>query len=185
MRAAAQPFKFELGMFCSRNEKVRSFSFRGISGSLSPFSNSAAEGDGRISLENELKKGSAGYDVLVLDVFSGDQVPIHILTKEAFEIYLKSLADGGVMAVHISSCYVDLLPVLIQIKNHFNLHTAYIRDRTFLNFACPSRWVLFSRNERFIRQPAIALADSLGNSSPRAASLWTDDYANLLDVLGD
>ncbi|MEI7850991.1 MAG: hypothetical protein WCH86_04090 [Kiritimatiellales bacterium] len=141
------------------------------------------EGDGRISLENELKKGSDEYDVLVLDVFSGDQVPIHILTKEAFDIYLKHLAKGGVLAIHITSGYLDLLPVLIQAKNHFNLYAAYIDDNPVVQICDPSVWVLFSRDKQFMEQPAIARADSLGSHPVRTIRLWTDDYANLLDVI--
>ena len=141
------------------------------------------EGDGRINLENELKTVPTGYDVLVLDVFSGDQVPVHILTKEAFDIYLNHLAENGVIAVHISSLYLDLLPVLVQVKKHFNLYAAYIDDMNPSDFCGPSLWFLFSRDKHFMTKTAIARVDSLGNRQIRTVRLWTDDYANLLDVI--
>lgn len=149
----------------------------------SPAEIQVVEGDGRISLEDELKNGSREYDVLVLDVFSGDQIPIHILTKEAFDIYLRHLAEGGVIAVHISSRYLDLLPQLIQLKNHFGLDAAYIEDSMETQVSYASDWVLLSRNEQFMKQPAIARANTLHRRPIRKVRLWTDNYANLVSVL--
>ena len=142
------------------------------------------EGDGRISLEDELKIGSVGYDVLILDAFSGDQPPVHLLTKEAFDIYLRHLADGGVIAINICNRYLDLLPVLIQVGNHFNLHLAYIADRPPESpIIYSSDWVLLSRDGGFMAQPAIARADALGRRSIPTIRLWTDDYASLLGLI--
>jgi spermidine synthase len=142
------------------------------------------EGDGRISLEDELKIGPVGYDVLVLDAFSGDQVPMHLLTKEAFDIYLQHLADGGVIAINISNRFLDLLPVLIQVKNHFNLNLAYIADRTLESTTIyPSDWVLISRDGGFMGQPAIARVDALRKRPIPTVRLWTDNYASLLGLI--
>lgn len=142
------------------------------------------EGDGRISLEDELKIGPVGYDVLVLDAFSGDQVPMHLLTKEAFDIYLQHLADGGVIAINISNRFLDLLPVLIQVKNHFNLNLAYIADRTLESTTIyPSDWVLVSRDGGFMGQPAIARVDALRKRPIPTVRLWTDNYASLLGLI--
>ncbi|MEI7851068.1 MAG: fused MFS/spermidine synthase [Kiritimatiellales bacterium] len=142
------------------------------------------EGDGRISMEDELKIGSAGYDVLVLDAFSGDQIPMHLLTKEAFDIYLQHLADGGVIAINISNHYLDLLPVLVQAENHFKLHLAYIADHPPESpIIHASDWVLLSRDGGFMGQPAIARADSLKKRPIPTVRLWTDNYASLLGLI--
>ena len=69
-------------------------------------------GDGRLSLERELKQGSQGYDLLVLDAFSSDSIPMHLLTKEAFDIYLPHLAPQGALAVHVSNRNLELAPVV-------------------------------------------------------------------------
>ncbi|MCU0857800.1 MAG: fused MFS/spermidine synthase [Pontiellaceae bacterium] len=145
---------------------------------------SIAEGDGRISLESELKKtGSHQYDLLVIDVFSGDHIPVHILTLEAFDLYLKHLAENGVIAVNISNRYLDLLPVLLQIRNRFNLQAARILSEGDNKITANAQWVLFSRDSAFIRKPAIAEADSLYKLKVRDVRPWTDDYSNLLSIM--
>ena len=149
-------------------------------------------GDGRISLERELKRSrhdtlaaSPGnrFDVLVLDAFSGDHIPMHILTLEAFKIYLDHLADDGVIAVHISNRYLDLLPVLAQVQKAYGLSMAYIQSKGDMKISANAQWVLLSRDESFLKQPAIARADSLSERSVREIRPWTDDYSNLLSVL--
>ena len=80
-------------------------------------SDSAAEidivlGDARISLERELAEGhSQNFDVLVLDTFSSDSIPVHLVTKEAFALYLEHLAPDGIIAAHITNLHLDLQPV--------------------------------------------------------------------------
>ncbi len=133
-------------------------------------------GDGRISLENELKSGSHQFDILVIDVFSGDQVPIHVLTKEAFDIYLDHLAPNGIIAVHISSRYLNLVAPLKAVQEYAGLHGSLI-DTPKKGLAGASEWVLLSKNKRILAR--------LGGSSleGRTARLWTDDYSNLFSVL--
>jgi len=140
------------------------------------------EGDGRLQLENELKKDPNRFDILVLDAFSGDSPPAHLLTLEAFELYLAHLDPQGVIAVNISNRYLDLLPVLVQVQSHFGLHAAYIQSEGDKKISANAQWVLLSRDEKFIQQPAIARENSL-DESVRAVRPWTDDYSNLLDVM--
>ncbi len=145
---------------------------------------SIVEGDGRLSLKSELQtSGSHYYDLLVIDVFSGDQIPAHILTLEAFNLYLTHLEKDGVIAVNISNRYLDLLPVLNQVANHFDLHAAYIKSEGDKKITANAQWVLLSRNEEFIQQPAIIRVNSLKKSGVKTIRPWTDDYSNLLDVL--
>ena len=67
-------------------------------------------GDARISMQRELDEtGSNEFDILVLDAFSGDSIPVHLLTEEAFDLYADNLREGGIIAVHITNLFVDLL----------------------------------------------------------------------------
>jgi hypothetical protein len=80
-------------------------------------------GDARVSLELEPPQD---FDLLALDAFSGDAIPIHLLTREAFELYLRHLQPSGIIAVHISNKYLDLQPVVRNVADHFHLALAII-----------------------------------------------------------
>jgi hypothetical protein len=86
-------------------------------------------GDARLELEHELARGEVqNFDVMALDAFSSDAIPVHLLTKEAFELYTKHLAPDGVIAVHISNRYLDLQPVVERLATEFGYSTATISD---------------------------------------------------------
>jgi spermidine synthase len=142
------------------------------------------KGDGRLQLENELKAGGSNrFDLLVLDAFSGDSPPAHLLTIEAFDLYLNHLAADGVIAVNISNRYLDLLPVLVQIRNRLGLHAAYIQSMGDQKISANAQWVLLSRDAAFLEQKAIARVDVLKGRTVREVRPWTDDYSNLLSVM--
>ena len=82
-----------------------------------------ALGDARLSLENEPPQH---FDLLVLDAFSSDAIPVHLLTKEAFEVYERHLNTNGIIAVHISNHYLDLEPVVVNLARHFGYKLASI-----------------------------------------------------------
>jgi hypothetical protein len=146
-------------------------------------------GDARLTLERELKEGQPQhYQVLVLDAFSGDAIPVHLLTKEAFEVYLKHLAtaeadgEAGAIAVHISNRYLDLEPVVRGAAEKFGLrHVQIISLKDPVNDVLQSNWIILTRNEE--------LADALKPDAVRPpwhlapAVLWTDGRSNLFDVL--
>ena len=136
-------------------------------------------GDARLQLERE---SAQGYDVLVVDAFSGDSVPIHLLTREAFALYFKHLKPDGVLAVHITNRFLDLLPVLQTAATHFGKTARLVEhdgDRSELSFS--SRWVLVSGDATFFDQPALQAAQAI---EPRAGFVpWRDDYSSLLSVL--
>jgi spermidine synthase len=148
------------------------------------------QGDARISLERELANGQAqNYDVLVVDAFSGDVVPIHLLTKEAFELYLKHLRDeDSVIAVHVSNRSVDLASVVAKEAEYFHLYTAFVNAPGYQSAVVPSdlflpsKWILLSRNSRVLSLPAISRASG-PLPAKHAVPLWTDDYSNLLQIL--
>lgn len=140
-------------------------------------------GDARLSLEREPDQG---FDALVLDAFSSDAIPTHLLTKEAFEIYLRHIRADGIIAVHISNRFLNLRPVLANIASHFKFHSATIiteeeEDLEWWDYE--STWVLLTRHEPFVKLPAIRSAASEPESNMPHIPLWTDDWASLLPII--
>lgn len=142
-------------------------------------------GDARISLERELAAGQPqNFDVLVLDTFSSDSIPVHLVTKEAFAIYLQHLAPDGVIAAHISNRNLDLQPVFWKMAQEYHLSIVRV-DRAAQedDDGFPSEWILLSRDPTLFEIPAIhSKVISLENYST-TLKLWTDDYSNLFQIL--
>ena len=161
----------------------------GRNGYFSFLTNSQADiqvipGDARVSLERELASdGSQNFDLLVLDAFSGDAVPLHLLTQEAFEIYLKHLKQDGIMAINISNRYFDLDREIYRLADEFNLGTALIEHRGDGVQSYDSVWMLLTRERDFLELPPIAARSAQRPSIPTSLPIWTDDYSNLLQVL--
>ena len=138
-------------------------------------------GDARLSMEYQEPQG---YDVLALDAFSSDAVPVHLLTVEAFEIYLRHLKPDGVLAVHISTRHLDLQSVIWKLAEHFGLHSRWIESyEQSRTGALSSDWILLSRSESPLKTPAIAARCSSPYADLARVPLWTDDHINLLKVL--
>ena len=140
-----------------------------------------ALGDGRLVMENESPQQ---YDVLVLDAFSSDAVPLHLLTTEAMEIYLKHLAPNGVMAFHISTIHLDLQSIVWKLAEHFGLQTAWVEsfeDET--PGALASDWILLARDDSFLGTPVIQHAKSRPRTDLENVPIWTDDHINLFKIL--
>ena len=143
-----------------------------------------AMGDARLSLEREPPQQ---FDLMALDAFSGDAVPVHLLTQEAFECYLRHLKPEGVLAVHISNQHLDLTPVVRSLASHFHLRQATISHKP----ANPpwwiyrTRWVLLTRSAALLDHEAIraAAAATQSEAAGPSATLWTDDHASLFQVL--
>jgi spermidine synthase len=138
-----------------------------------------ALGDARISLERE---PSRQFDVLALDAFSGDAIPMHLLTREAFEVYFRHLRPDGVLAVHVSNRYVELEPVVELAARALHKATLVVDSRADALGAYGARWVLlastadaFASAVRVQARPARRLAQNL--------RLWTDDYSNVFQIL--
>jgi hypothetical protein len=138
-------------------------------------------GDARLTMENEPPQH---YDVLVVDAFSSDAVPVHLLTAEAMEIYLKHLADDGVLAFHISTLHLDLHSVVWKLAEHFGLETSWIESfEDSTEGALASDWILLSRDGSFLNSSAIDKAESSPNRRRKEVMLWTDDHINVLEIL--
>ena len=141
------------------------------------------QGDARISLENE---ASQAYDLLALDVFSSDAIPVHLLTLEAFEIYLRHLAPDGMLIVHITNNHLDLRPVIWNIGQALGLRVVSLNVLKIpknRSMAHPSRLMALSRNPALFDFPEIAAAADTMESFSTDMRLWTDDYSNLFQVL--
>jgi spermidine synthase len=139
-----------------------------------------AHGDARLSMEAEPPEH---YDVIAVDAFSGDAIPVHLLTAEAIQLYQRHLAPGGIIAFHISNTYLRLAPVVQAQADHAGLHAVLVttedNDDTG---AFSSDWVLVTANEKFLALPEIADASAKIEPKP-GLRLWTDDYSSLLPIL--
>lgn len=138
-------------------------------------------GDARLTLENQPPQN---YDVLVLDAFNSDSVPVHLLTKEAIEIYLKHLNSNGVLAFHISSNYLNLAKVVWRMAEEYHLHSVFIEGEINPQSGTVfSDWILLSRNPAMLATPQITRAISTQTPDSSGVNLWTDDHMNLLQIL--
>ncbi len=136
-------------------------------------------GDARLSLEAEPPQG---YDVLIVDAFSGDAIPAHLLTREAVGLYLRHLSRDGILAIHISNRYLDLSPLAGALAREYGtqalIHFHTPADR---NVEYASRWALISENQAFRRRARSMGADPV--EVPPGFRVWTDDYSNMLRLL--
>lgn len=141
-------------------------------------------GDGRISLENEMKEsGSNNFDILAVDAFSGDLIPAHLLTHEAVELYLKNLKPNGILAFHITNNYIDLIPVLGGISEKFKRPMYYFIKQADASNPIASLWVLFTSNKTFLNNPAVSKFYSMYDVSVNPIVHWTDDHSPVLELL--
>jgi SAM-dependent methyltransferase len=143
-------------------------------------------GDARLSLENE---PGQQFDLLAMDAFSNDAIPVHLLTREAFEIYRRHLKPDGVIAVNITNRHLDILPVVKNLAAQFGLSLARIAYRQEEDtekgqwWHYNSIWVLLTLDREFLNQEAIRKAASEPDKLQPTVPLWTDDYASLFKIL--
>jgi SAM-dependent methyltransferase len=147
----------------------------------SPATITLVEGDARLSLARE---PAQHFDLLVLDAFSGDAIPTHLLTQEAFAIYVRHLAPGGMLAALIASDYFDLTPVLRGLAHVFHLHGVRVNSEEDEALALSSTtWILLSRSAEVFQEGALRERGEPLETSDRV-EYWTDDYSNLFRLLG-
>ncbi|MCU0804689.1 MAG: fused MFS/spermidine synthase [Burkholderiales bacterium] len=136
-------------------------------------------GDARLSMEREPDQQ---YDVLAIDAFSSDAIPVHLLTREAFATYLRHVRPGGVLALHISNRYLDLAPVLQQLAGHFGKYALKIEaDGDDAAGTYNTTWVLIADSPGALEAVGLASAGTPLDAEA-AVRLWTDDYSNLLKL---
>ncbi len=145
-------------------------------------------GDARLSLEREPPQE---FDLLALDAFNSDAIPVHLLTREAFAVYARHLRTNGVIAVHTSNQYLDLEPVVVNVARHLGFHVAVINfeededdtDEEANWWEYASTWILLTRDQEYLRLPAISQAASPAKTNTHPIPLWTDDFASLFQIL--
>jgi hypothetical protein len=138
-------------------------------------------GDARITLQDDDTK----HELLLIDAFSSDAIPIHLLTREAVELYFDRLTPRGVLVLHISNRHLDLLPVVGAIADDLGLvgwwKQDVLTDEETLNMAARSLVVVLARNEEaFGALPSLDLWEKL---QPTQVAAWTDDYSDILGAL--
>lgn len=139
-------------------------------------------GDGRLSIGREPE---ASFDMLVLDAFSSDAIPVHLLTREAVELYLSRLKSDGVMLFHISNRYLELAPVLADVAGDLGLAARIQRhsvpDSMKRAHVFPSVWVAVAANGKALA----SVTDARWQDLPpdRRRRRWTDDYSNIVRVI--
>jgi hypothetical protein len=146
-------------------------------------------GDGRLSLEREFAEtGGRGYDLLVLDAFSGDAPPVHLLTREAFVVYLSHLAPDGILAVNVSNSFVDLVALVWrQVEDLGHEPALFQTEKDAARGIYTADWILLSRDPAWMHQPEVWNASSEVDDELRREFAevrpWTDDYSNLYRLL--
>jgi hypothetical protein len=137
-------------------------------------------GDARLALEKEAPQG---FDVLAVDAFSGDSVPVHLITVEAMGVYLKHMKPEGIVAFHVTNRFLTLAPVVERIAERTGVHAVLVHDEAADNPALRrTDWVLVARNPQVLQQDGIRRAASPIQAIP-GLGVWTDDFNNLAEVL--
>jgi SAM-dependent methyltransferase len=138
------------------------------------------EGDARTSLNRE---PSRRFDVLVVDAFSGDAIPLHLLTAQALALYRRHLAPGGILAFHISNQHVDLEPAIALLAQSAGMTALRVSSAPNDELGeYSAKWILVADNPAFFAQPEVAAAGHPAAFLP-GLRLWTDDYSSLLPLL--
>lgn len=142
-----------------------------------------AIGDARLALEREPARN---FDVLAVDAFSGDAIPVHLITREALAVYLRHMKPDGIVAFHVSNRFLDLIPVVARLAREEKAHAVLVNDDPDdddQSLRSRSDWVLVSRSQAALEQPVIV--DKGGTPAPEEGGwrTWTDDYSNLIQIL--
>lgn len=142
-----------------------------------------ALGDARLSLEREAPQG---FDVLAVDAFSSDAIPVHLITREALGTYLHHLKPDGIVAFHVSNRFLDLVPVVARIAREQGAQAVLVEDdpdEDDVTGRSRSDWVLVSRSGRALAAKAIVERGGAPAEDRPQWRTWTDDYSNLIQIL--
>ncbi len=142
-----------------------------------------ALGDARLSLEREPPQG---FDVLAVDAFSSDAIPVHLITREALATYLRHMKPDGIVAFHVSNRFLDLVPVVARISSEQGAQAMLVEDdpeEDDPSGRSRSDWVLVSRSRQALAAKAIVERDATPAEDRPEWRTWTDDYSNLIQIL--
>jgi hypothetical protein len=140
-------------------------------------------GDARLSLQ---QAPDSSYDFIILDAFSSDAIPVHLMTREALQLYLRKLAPGGAIAFHISNRYLNLEPVLVEVARDARVAGIIGIDEALtpaqnMSFKMTSKWVVLARSAKDLQ--LLVLQKNWRVLSPKSdVGVWTDDFSNVFSV---
>ena len=141
------------------------------------------QGDARVSMAKlSMNDTFNDYDLLVLDAFSGDSIPQHLLTTQAIALYLKQLSPEGAIVVHVSNSHLDLLGLMAGLAKHANLAHQYFYTKAESESGHDSQWVLLTNNKMLIKSPTLNAHKNPWPNTKKTL-VWTDDHSSLLSVL--
>jgi MFS family permease len=138
-----------------------------------------ALGDARLTMEREAPRG---YDLLAIDAFSSDSIPVHLITREAMEVYLRHMKPDGIIAFHTTNRFLRLAPVVKRIAEQLGLQVTLIDDDARDSDLSSTDWVLVTRSKSLLQKPEIARYSSNIDDIP-GLPVWTDDFNNLFQIL--
>jgi SAM-dependent methyltransferase len=142
-----------------------------------------AVGDARLSLEREAPQR---LDVLAVDAFSGDAIPVHLITREALRVYFKHVKEDGIVAFHVSNRFLELIPVVARLAKEEGAHAVLVSDdpeEDDDSLRSRSDWVLVSRSKAALEHEEIVELDAVPAEDRPQWRAWTDDYSNLIQIL--
>ena len=141
-----------------------------------------AIGDARLTLEREAPQG---FDLLAVDAFSSDAIPIHLITREALGVYLRHMKPDGIVAFHVSNRFLNLVPVVARLAQEHGAHAVLVSDRgkDGDDDHTTTDWVLVSRERKALEAPEIQAASPEAPEEQPGWRTWTDDYSNLVQIL--
>jgi len=149
----------------------------------SPAKVELALGDARLTLEREAPQN---FDVLAVDAFTSDAIPVHLVTREALGVYLKHVKPDGIVAFHVSNRFLDLIPVVARLAREHGAHAMLVRDDPDEE-EDPRRsrtdWVLVSRDSAALKREEIVKRNAIAAEDRPEWRTWTDDYSNLIQIL--
>jgi SAM-dependent methyltransferase len=139
-------------------------------------------GDARLNLEREPPQG---FDVLAVDAFSSDSIPVHLITREALGLYLRHMKPRGVIAFHVSNRFLELPPVVGRLAGEHGLQAVLVSDegKDGDDDHTKTDWVLIARSAAALAAKEIAATESQLPEERPAWRTWTDDYSNLVQIL--
>ena len=140
-------------------------------------------GDARLALEREPPQQ---FDVLAVDAFSSDAIPVHLITREALGAYLRHVRPDGIVAFHLSNRFLDLVPVAARLAKEHGLHAYLVRDDPDdedETGRSKTDWVLIARDEAVLKRPVLVEAGAEPAEDQPEWRTWTDDYSNLIQIL--
>ena len=136
-------------------------------------------GDARLNMESEAPQD---FDVCVVDAFSSDSIPVHLVTAEAMAVYLRHLKPRGILAFHVSNRFLLVAPVIKKIAEHHGLSSTQVSDEAEGTGFLGTDWILVARDEALLQHEALA-GKGLPIEDMPGLKLWTDDYSSLFQIL--